>query len=182
MSDLCMHYVCTREEARGILARLDQDRFWVSNCGCREDRGRCSRSRHDVCLAFQPGEGTRSPGSREVSRAGVDEILGVAEDRHLVMRPYRDDSRENTIGFCVCCDDCCDYFLRPAEEHCDKGAHIESTDRALCTDCGDCTAVCYFCARTMVDGQLTIDRQACYGCGLCRDVCAVDCIVMAPRP
>jgi hypothetical protein len=34
--DLAMHYVCTHEKARQLVQT--QQRFWVSNCGCRESR------------------------------------------------------------------------------------------------------------------------------------------------
>lgn len=174
-----MHYVCTRDEARAILDR--QKRFWVSNCGCRERRGGCARSRIDLCLEFRPVNASGGSGLREISRAEVEEILREAEARHLVMRPFRDESRQQTEGFCVCCDDCCGYFLSPTEERCDKGALIQSTDAAACTDCGDCTHVCYFGARKMEDGRLAVDSDACYGCGLCLDVCPAGCIRMVAR-
>ncbi len=180
MSDLNMHYVCTRQEARAIFDR--QERFWVSTCGCRARRPEgCGRSRHDVCLAFAPGDPSGGGGTREITRAEVEAILQEAEARHLVMRPFRDDARANTVGFCVCCDDCCAYFLQPEENPCDKGALVQSTDAASCNDCGDCTQVCYFGARKIADGKLALNHEACYGCGLCNDVCPTACITMVPR-
>src|SRR5512138_3545581 len=34
---LHMHYVCTREELKGIVDK--QRRFWISDCGCRTGSG-----------------------------------------------------------------------------------------------------------------------------------------------
>jgi len=51
-TDYNQHYVCTLDEARRIIAAHDQ--FSVSNCGCREAKGVCGRSRMDVCLYFNP--------------------------------------------------------------------------------------------------------------------------------
>ena len=169
-----VHFVCTRGEAAGILAW--QQRFWVSNCGCREERGVCARSRHDVCLAFGPGEGRH-----EISPAGLEEILREAEAKHLVMRPYRDKANGQVGGFCICCDDCCGFFRHPGEYECERGALAERTDESACTDCGDCAAVCFFGARRMADGHLAVDHEKCNGCGLCLDVCPAECIQMVPR-
>jgi len=178
--DLAFHYVCTREEAREITRR--RSRFWVSNCGCREDRGGCVRSRVDVCLQFRddiPGGG----GSclREVPAALVEEIFREAEEKHLVTRPFRNEQdKAETDGICFCCDDCCEYFLDP-NQPCDKGNFVEKTDLGRCKNCGMCVEVCYFRARSVDDGRLAIEQDSCYGCGLCTDVCPEECIQMVSR-
>jgi len=71
------HYVCTLDRA-GELIEANQ-RFWVSNCGCRESRKQCKRSRMDVCLMFSetfPGSGS---GKRRITRADAEAILQEAE-------------------------------------------------------------------------------------------------------
>jgi ferredoxin len=177
--DLAFHYVCTRDEARELIGRGKE--FWVSNCGCREQRGQCARSRIDVCLAFRREAAGSGSGTKQVTPAAVEEILREAEEKHLVSRPFRNEAdRTETDGICFCCDDCCDYFLHP-ENRCDKGDLIEKTDADACTSCGDCVEVCYFGARQKPAYELVIDRERCYGCGLCVDVCPADCIEMAPR-
>jgi len=172
-----IHYVSTREEARRLVA--DHDTFWVSNCGCREKRGACKRSRMDLCLMLADVPPTGS-GKRKATREEAEEILRLAESAHLVTRPFRNEDRTATDGICFCCDDCCSYFANPTER-CDKGAFIESTDLDVCTQCGECVDVCHFRARTMADGELAVDRDKCYGCGLCMDVCPLRCIEMIPR-
>ena len=175
-----MHFVCTREELKQVVDKLQ--RFWVQNCGCREDRGGCKRSRTDVCLTWvESSEGSGGSGRREVSRKEVMAILKAAKEKHLVTRPFRDFETRTTVeGSCFCCDDCCGYFADPTEK-CDRGQSVELTRTEGCTDCGKCVDVCYFKARRMVDGRLLVVHEDCYGCGLCRDVCTAGCIEMVPR-
>jgi len=178
--DSAFHYVCTWEEARELAA--GHDRFWVSHCGCREDRGGCGRSRVDLCLMFRDDiVGSGGSGKKEISKAELEDIFRETEEKRLVTRPFRnDEDRTKTDGICFCCDDCCAYFLDPTEK-CDKGKSIEKTDREICNDCGECVEVCYFRAREMEDEQLKVDRDECYGCGLCVDVCPEDCVEMVNR-
>ncbi len=174
------HYVCTRAEAWNLVQQ--HDRFWVSNCGCREQRGHCSRSRIDVCLAFRDSsEGSEGSGRREITLPDVERIFGEARNKHLVARPFRNDACPVEIdGICFCCDDCCGYFL-DADEVCDRGDMIEQTNVSSCTDCGACADVCYFDARRKDAGVLARYSERCYGCGLCADVCPEHCITMVPR-
>jgi ferredoxin len=175
-----LHYVCTREEAAKLIA--DFDRFWISNCGCRESRGKCERSRIDLCLQFCESTAADGSGIREATREEAEAILKEAETRHLVVRPFRDEATKTKVeGICFCCDDCCGYFTDPEDDECEKGSLIEETDLEQCSQCGLCAEVCYFGARKMVEGELQIDREKCYGCSLCLDVCPVDCIKMGER-
>lgn len=178
--DLAFHYVSTRNEAWDLVQT--HNRFWVMNCGCREEREGCERSRIDVCLMFRGDiEGSAGAGKREISRSEVAEIFTEAESKHLVTRPFRnDEDRSVTEGICFCCDDCCGYFLNP-DESCDKGAMLEQTDASGCTSCGTCTEVCYFGVRRLAGANLEVDRAGCFGCGLCVDVCPGKCIEMVRR-
>ncbi len=57
---------------------------------------------------------------------------------------------------------------------------IESTNTAICMNCGTCVDACRFGARVLY-GELKIGREKCYGCGLCVDVCLEECIKMVKR-
>jgi Pyruvate/2-oxoacid:ferredoxin oxidoreductase delta subunit len=174
-----MHFVCTHEEAKELINK--NSRYFVSNCGCREGRGKCDRSSMDVCLNFIEGDSGSGSGIREVDMAKVESILKEAIDKHLVARPFRGgEEMQNIEGICFCCDDCCGYFLDP-EEACDKGEYIEKTYLDNCSQCGVCTGVCYFKARNMKDDELHINAENCYGCGLCKEVCPAGCIEMVKR-
>lgn len=175
-----MHYVCTLEQGKKLRESF-QD-FWVMNCGCRHvDGNECSRSRHDLCLVFYEDAIGGGTGKRAITKMELDEIFKEAEDKHLVLRPFKDyKTRTRVEGICFCCDCCCEYFKNP-NEVCDKGTFIEITDMDSCTHCGECVEVCYFKARSMNNGEHEVDREKCYGCGLCVDVCPVKCIEMLER-
>jgi ferredoxin len=179
--ELHMHFVSTHEEAHE--RAKGHDNYWVSNCGCREgmegERGTpCARSRKDVCLFWAPWESGSGSGKWERTPEQVEDLFKLAKEARLVTRPFRNDKDPTSIdGICFCCDDCCGYFADDTYA-CDKGRSIEQTNMDGCTHCGDCEPACYFGARKMVDGTLTLDREKCYGCGLCRDVCPTDCISM----
>lgn len=172
------HYVCIRDEARVLIDK--RKRFWVSNCDCREKKGKCNRSRIDVCLYFRDDIDYFGTHFHEVSRAEVESIVKEAEEKHLVVRPFRDENdKDKTDGICFCCDDCCEYFLGTGQV-CDKGKYIEETDKDKCVHCGTCVDFCYFKARK-INAELIIKHENCYGCGLCVDVCPEGCIHMVQR-
>jgi NAD-dependent dihydropyrimidine dehydrogenase PreA subunit len=180
-ADVPLHFVCTRSEARNIVD--GHERFWVSNCGCREIRGKCERSRIDVCLQFYEKTAAGDSGLKEISRDQVEAVLMEAETQHLVTRPFRDEQTKSRVeGICFCCDDCCGYFVDPGGYECEKGAFTERTIMDRCTHCGLCADVCYFGVRKMIGGMLLIHENSCYGCGLCLDVCPERCIEMVERP
>lgn len=175
--DLAFHYVCTLERAREIVK--SHENFWVSNCGCRENREQCERSRIDICLLFRDDISASDTGKKEISKVEVEDILQEAKEKHLVTRPFRNEMNMNeTNGICFCCDDCCEYFLYPDKNKCDKGTLIQSRNPDKCSNCGVCVEVCYFGARNMENNLLIINHNACYGCGLCVDVCPENCIKM----
>ena len=174
-----LHYVCTMEEAKKLIEK--EKEFWLGNCGCREKKGECKRSRIDICLQFKPSTAAEGHGLKKITKKDLQDIILEAGHSNLVARPFRDyETRTITEGICFCCDDCCSYFLNK-DELCDKGAYIEKTDFENCIHCGGCVTVCFFKARKMEDNKLVVNRDACYGCGLCVAVCPVDCIEMIKR-
>jgi NAD-dependent dihydropyrimidine dehydrogenase PreA subunit len=179
LNNIPQHYVATYQEARQLIG--DRERFWVSNCGCRERKGQCSRSRMDVCLQFSDDTVCSGTGRREISKEEAENLWVEAQKLNLVARPFRAESDPNTTdGVCFCCDDCCAYLLF-RDEICDKGNFIEATEIEACSQCGICEDFCYFGARKMQEGSLVINRDECYGCGLCVANCPEDCIEMQLR-
>jgi len=177
--ELHMHYVCTHVEAEDLINSHSQ--FWVSNCGCREQKGGCGRSRIDVCLMFKGDTGSSGSGLKSITPAQAMTILTEAKNKMLVSRPFRNMAdMSETEGICFCCDDCCGYFL-DKNEICDKGQYSELTHINTCSNCGDCIEVCHFKARNFENKKLVIDRDKCYGCGLCAAVCPEVCIDIIPR-
>lgn len=179
-NEIPIHYVCTHDEAKELINK--NKNFWACNCGCREGNKKgCKRSRIDVCLMFDEGEGSSGSGKKAVGRAFVDGIMKETQAKHLVARPFRNEARTDTSGICFCCDDCCGYFVTPGKYKCDKGKYIEKTNMDCCSQCGDCVEVCYFKARKMKNKKLHVNRDRCYGCGLCVTVCPEECIKMVKR-
>lgn len=177
--NITMHFVCTHEDAWRLVK--ERSNFWVSNCGCRERRGKCDRSRIDLCLDFKE---TSSSGGSNTKKATLNDIALIfkeAKEKHLITRPFRNLKHPEEIdGICFCCDDCCEYFLN-REEKCDKGIFQEKTDHDTCTDCGLCVDICHFDARMMESEIMKTCEEKCYGCGLCVDICPETCIDLVPR-
>jgi ferredoxin len=177
-----LHYVCTHAEAAELIAGAEE--FYIGDCGCRKDRGRCNRSRMDICLEFRIQTAAEGSGRRRASRTEAGELLRIAGESQLVTRPFRDDAtRTVTEGICFCCDCCCGYFNSGdgGDFTCEKGRFVERTEMDDCTHCGACVGVCYFNSRVMNDGSLMVKRDECYGCGLCVDACPVGCVGMEER-
>lgn len=180
-NELPLHFVCTYEEAKRLIE--ENNTFWLSNCGCREERSGCKRSRIDVCLGFKQDTTSTTAGLRQIS---IDDALATLEEargKKLIARPYRNEDRSEVDGICFCCDCCCGYFVSAKKDEyvCDKGTCIEETGIESCSHCGDCVDVCYFKARNMIDDRLVVTRQNCYGCGLCVGVCPERVVRMVQR-
>jgi ferredoxin len=175
-----LHYVATRGEAEELVARFDK--FWVADCGCREGGPGCRRSRADVCLHFDTQAVGADIDFREVDADFVAGILKEAEEKRLVVRPFRYEQDKTRVqGICFCCDDCCGYFTEAEKYECDKGRFVARIDAEACAACGTCVDVCHFGAREITGGELAFADEKCYGCGLCADVCPEQCVTMAAR-
>jgi ferredoxin len=178
------HIVCTKDEAGEIVNGAD--RFWVSLCPCREERGRCLRSPHDVCISFREDAPVNPAGRREASREEALELIEDARKRGLVSLAFRRrGGGEAPDGLCLCCDDCCVYLTGRARERPVRGRLIEMTAEGCCSSCGMCERACRFDARQMDEGELVLIRYRCQGCGVCADTCPTSCIEMVertPRP
>ncbi|MBI5625491.1 MAG: 4Fe-4S binding protein [Elusimicrobia bacterium] len=170
------HVVWTYEDT--LEAMPAGDRFWLSDCGCRADKGGACGKGLRVCLGFTP-EATSTPSNRgPVDRSAVAELFRFARESRLVARPWvADDGKVTAV--CFCCPCCCSYIR--GENPNVAGPRIESTTVEACTDCGACEPVCYFGARKLEGGKLMVDRDKCFGCGLCETVCPTECVRMVAR-
>ena len=160
-----------------------RDRFWVSTCWCRAEKGKCARSAMEVCLSFREDSPADPSGMKEVSRDEVLALIDDARERGLVSRMFARKGGDGEIeGICFCCDDCCYYFRSDVETAaCDRGMFAARIDMGACAACGTCVDVCYFGAREIADGKLAVADEKCDGCGLCADVCPEACVTMAVR-
>jgi ferredoxin len=174
------HFVCTKDEAREITGK--HDRFWISTCWCRAERGRCARSDMEVCLSFREDSPANPSGMKEVSRDKVMALIENAREWGLVSRMFARKGGDGEVeGICFCCDDCCSFFTERTGDKPARGAFIESTIEGCCSSCGMCERACRFEARVMDEGELVVLRYKCYGCGVCAETCPTNCIEMLPR-
>jgi Pyruvate/2-oxoacid:ferredoxin oxidoreductase delta subunit len=169
------HEVWTLDEVRAAIPK--QGKYWISNCGCREEKGSKCRKGLRTCLGFSPESTSTKNGLREVGRREVDELLALAERVGLVPRPWvGDDGRVKAS--CFCCDCCCSYITSGKDNI--PGKMVQKTSRD-CVDCGACVEACCFGARAMKSGKLAANRSKCMGCGVCMGSCPLGAISMVPR-
>ncbi len=174
------HSVCTKDEAKEKIAAAE--RFWVSTCWCREERGKCLRSPMEVCLSFREDAPVNPAGRKQISRDAALELIDRAREWGLVTRTFaRQGAGGQLDGICLCCDDCCSFFTKRSVESPARGRYIERTITGCCSSCGMCERACMFDARQMDEGELVVIRHRCYGCGVCADTCPTSCIEMVPR-
>ncbi len=174
------HFVCTKDEAKEIAGALE--RFWVSICWCREEKGKCLRSPMEVCLSFREDAPVNPAGKKEISKDEALDLIENARRWGLVSRAYaKRGSAGQLDGICLCCDDCCSFFTERTEDKPARGQFIERTIEGCCSSCGMCERACRFEARQMDEGVLVVMRHRCYGCGVCADTCPTNCIEMVPR-
>ena len=108
------HSVCTKDEAREMAGI--RDRFWVSTCWCRAEKGKCARSAMEACLSFREDSPADPSGMKEVSRDEVLALIDDARERGLVSRMFARKGGDGGIeGICFCCDDCCAFFTGRTE-------------------------------------------------------------------
>ena len=174
------HTVCTKDEARAIVSGLD--RFWVSVCWCRDEKGKCVRSPMEVCLSFREDAPVKPEGRKEIPAGDALELIESARGWGLVARAWARKGGDGSVeGICLCCDDCCSFFTGQSEDKPARGRLIEKTIEGCCSSCGMCERACRFDARQMDEGELVVVRYRCYGCGVCADTCPTSCIEMISR-
>jgi electron transport complex protein RnfB len=170
------HQIWTMGDVKAAIPK--QKKYWISNCGCREEKGKkCKHGLH-TCLGFDPEYTSTKSALSEADRAEVDKLIAFAEKEHLVPRPWVSDKGEIKAS-CFCCPCCC-YYITTGKDNV-HGKMIEKTDMGVCTSCGACVEYCYFGARALKDGELKVDSKKCMGCGVCVATCPTEAIVMEKR-
>jgi ferredoxin len=178
-----IHCVCRYQEALRIIGI--KETFWVADCKCKVANN-CKKSHIQTCIYFKEGMSKNKSNPKKLSKNEIIELLDYAKKTPLVIRHYRDFTQnkeyndKDIIGFCLCCDCCCEFF-HTRQGECETGFFIEQTDLNLCVRCGKCIDICYFNARLLDDNGLIIDKNRCSGCGACVYFCPVNCISMVER-
>lgn len=153
------------------------DRFAVAPCICRRREkklGRGCDAPEETCLIFGDFADfyVRIGNARYIEKSEVMEILALADESNLILRP----STSKVIEFICCCCVCCcggldwlDRIPKPSEAV--LSSFIASFDAESCLGCGVCLERCQMRAITDEGDGVTLNADRCIGCGLCVSTC-----------
>ena len=153
------------------------DRFAVAPCICRRKEkklGRGCDAPEEACLIFGDFAdfSVRIGTARYIEKSEVMDILALADESNLILRP----STSKVIEFiCCCCVCCCGGLVwlnripKPSEAV--LSSFIASFDAESCTGCGACLDRCQMGAITDEGDGVTLNVDRCIGCGLCVSTC-----------
>ena len=153
------------------------DRFAVAPCICRRKEkklGRGCDAPEEACLIFGDFAdfSVRIGTAHYIEKSEVMDILALADESNLILRP----STSKVIEFiCCCCVCCCGGLVwlnripKPSEAV--LSSFIASFDAESCTGCGACLDRCQMGAITDEGDGVTLNADRCIGCGLCVSTC-----------
>ncbi|MBN1408710.1 MAG: ATP-binding protein [Calditrichaceae bacterium] len=114
-----------------------------------------------VVISGKGGTGKTSITASYAVLGGKDIVVADcdvdAADMHLLLEPDFSEANDFYSGF------------------------LPELNQDLCTQCGECAAVCRFNAIPFKQGRYVIDELACEGCGYCAQICPVEAIKMVEQ-
>ena len=177
-SEGIQHLIVPQSEAYRIAAQAGK--AYVRDCVCRAKEQNCSPETIDVCLLFEHA----CPEDLQAARLiPVEEALAILEMTSQWDGTYRLFFREDTqvvTEICSCCDCCCVPLRRTKREgNCAeqiRSGYVAVTDPELCVGCGECLESCFFEARQLENGVVSLIDGRCFGCGRCVQHCPEEAI------
>ena len=170
----------------------------IGLCYCRhkmEHAGRACDAPLDICMTFNTTAGSliRHGYARAVDVAEGLALLDEARERNLVQ--FGENVRKWVSFICNCCGCCCEAMIAQRRFGLLHPVHTTNflpvVDRAACTGCGSCAAVCPVEAMALVSAndperpqkkRAKVDQNLCLGCGVCVRVCKAKSLSLASRP
>ena len=161
------------EEAEKLVSRAGK--VYLRECPCRSEMQLCPREKWEVCMLFEHASEKDRRQAKVISADEALRIVRMTTERGDIHQVFYFDKGARPFELCNCCTCCC-FPLREAKEegnyaeqlHCDYAA---ITDAELCSGCGLCLDSCFFEARQLEDGTLSLIDERCFGCGRCIDSC-----------
>lgn len=182
--------VASAIEAKSQVAPYDRIRETIQNatrlavapCHCRIElrlMGRTCTHPDETCLMLDKFARyyIDNDFARPISSTEALQILDVAEENGLIIRPINSQKPQ---AICCCCT--CGCLKRVAALP-NPGEIIGSSfksviDPEACVGCGDCMEICPLQAIEDQDGRCAVNAKRCVGCGLCVKRCPVEAIAM----
>jgi len=170
----------------------------VGICYCRhkmEHVGHACDAPREICMTFNTTAGSliRHGYARAVDVAEGLALLDEARERDLVQ--FGENIRNRVSFICNCCGCCCEAMIAQRRFGSLHPVHTTNflpvVDRASCTGCGACAAVCPVEAMTLVSANdpshpqkkaAKVDERICLGCAVCVRVCQIKSLSLASRP
>ena len=170
----------------------------VGICYCRhkmEHVGHACDAPREICMTFNTTAGSliRHGYARAVDVAEGLALLDEARERNLVQ--FGENVRNRVSFICNCCGCCCEAMIAQRRFGSLHPVHTTNflpvVDRASCTGCGACAAVCPVEAMTLVSANdpshpqkkaAKVDERICLGCAVCLRACRTKSLSLASRP
>ena len=183
-SEIVNRLIIPPEEAERLVAQANK--VYLRECPCRLEVQACPREKWEVCMLFEHASEKDRQQTKVLSADEAVQIVRMTTERGDIHQVFYFDKGARPFELCNCCTCCC-FPLREAKEkgdyaeqlHC---GYVAITDDELCIGCGLCLDSCFFEARQLEDGALSLIDERCFGCGRCIDGCSEGAIRLEFQP
>ena len=159
---------------------------YLRDCPCRAEMKKCPREKWEVCLLFEHASEEDRQKAKPISADEAVQIVRMTTERGDIHQVFYFQDGARPFELCNCCTCCC-FPLREAREKGDyaeqaRSGYVVGTDPDRCIGCGLCADSCFFEARQLEDGAITLIDERCFGCGRCIPDCPEDAIGLEFQP
>ena len=172
------------DKAREFVAQAGQ--VYLLDCVCRLRQKACPPELTNLCLHFEGAPEEDLKKGRPISTDKALSLLELASEHRLMSQFFFKETSQQVTELCSCCDCCCTPVRNLVQEENYheqlRTGYMAVTDADLCLDCGLCLDSCFFEARRLDDGGLSLVDERCFGCGRCVESCPEGAIRIELQP